>query len=84
MRLGPGMHLEGYKLLADIPPKDLITFTTRPQPTTRTDGRNGRACHDGFLGGMVIGLLPLPNFCCDRALSANVSCGSVSPGERFI
>jgi alkylation response protein AidB-like acyl-CoA dehydrogenase len=82
MRLGPGKHLEGYTLLGDIPPKEFnyLHELVLNQELART---HGRACNDGFLGGMVIGLPPVLNFCRDTALRERVMRECFS-GEKSI
>jgi alkylation response protein AidB-like acyl-CoA dehydrogenase len=71
MRLGPGKHLLGRKLLADIKPEEFNYFheLILNQEMSLT---HGRACNDGFGGGMVIGLPPVLNFCSNKKLQKEV------------
>ncbi|KAG0124905.1 acyl-CoA dehydrogenase/oxidase [Tuber indicum] len=82
MRLGPGRHLEGYNLIGGIEPKKFNYFheLVLNQELVRT---HGRACNDGFLGGMVIGLPPVLNFCRNTALRDRVMRECFS-GEKSI
>ncbi|PWW72510.1 acyl-CoA dehydrogenase NM domain-like protein [Tuber magnatum] len=82
MRLGPGRHLDGYNLIGGIEPKKFNYFheLVLNQELVRT---HGRACNDGFLGGMVIGLPPVLNFCRNTALRDRVMRECFS-GEKSI
>lgn len=61
MRLGPGPHLKGLKLLADVKPEEFDYFheLVISQELSRL---GGRGFADGMQGGMVIGLPPVLNF----------------------
>ncbi|RPB00229.1 acyl-CoA dehydrogenase NM domain-like protein [Choiromyces venosus 120613-1] len=82
MRLGPGKHLDGYNLIGGIEPKKFNYFheLVLNQELVRT---HGRACNDGFLGGMVIGLPPVLNFSRNAALRDRVMRECFS-GEKSI
>jgi len=82
MRLGPGKHLEGYNLIGGIEPGKFDYFheLVLNQELVRT---HGRACNDGFLGGMVIGLPPVLNFSRNTSLRDRVMRECFS-GEKSI
>ena len=83
MRLGPGKHLHGKKLLGGVPGEKFDYFheliisqeLVRPGPA--------RGYGDGMNSGMSIGLPPVMNFCPNKALRERVieECFS---GEKFI
>ena len=61
MRMGPGKHLQGRKLFADIKPEEFDYFCELiiTQELVRM---GARGFGDGLQGGMVIGLPPIMNF----------------------
>lgn len=71
MRMGPGPHLKGRKLFADIKPEEFDYFheLIMNQEFGMT---HARAFNDGFGGGMVIGLPPVLNFCKNKELKERV------------
>ncbi|PKI84501.1 hypothetical protein MVES1_001756 [Malassezia vespertilionis] len=81
MRLGPGKHLHGRKLFADIKPEEFDYF--HEMIITQELTRCGyRGFMDGFNGGMVIGLPPILNFGSDDLKKEIVE--PVLAGEKFI
>ncbi|KAH9481569.1 Acyl-CoA dehydrogenase apdG [Psilocybe cubensis] len=61
MRLGPGPHLQGLKLLGDVKPEEFDSFhdLIMAQELSRV---HSRAYIDGSGGGTYIGLPPIVNF----------------------
>ncbi|KAI8912678.1 acyl-CoA dehydrogenase/oxidase [Gorgonomyces haynaldii] len=82
MRLGPGKHLHGLKLVADVKPEEFDYFheLVITQELSRIGGARGFA--DGMNGGMVIGLPPIINFG-SPALKAKIV-PEVFSGKKFI
>lgn len=81
MRLGPGKHLHGRKLFADIKPEEFDYF--HEMIITQELVRTGcRGFMDGLQGGMVIGLPPVINFGSDEMKKEIVE--PVFNGEKFI
>lgn len=81
MRMGPGKHLKGRKLFADIKPEEFDYF--HEMIITQEIARCGqRGFMDGFNGGMVIGLPPILNFGSDELKEEIVE--PVFNGEKFI
>ena len=81
MRMGPGKHLQGLKLFADIKPEEFDYF--HELIITQEISRMGaRGYGDGLNGGMVIGLPPVLNFG-KPALKEKVV-RQVFAGEKFI
>jgi alkylation response protein AidB-like acyl-CoA dehydrogenase len=81
MRLGPGKHLHGLKLFADIDPKEFDYF--HEQVLTQELCRIGyRGFGDALSGGMVIGLPPVLNF--GQPHIRNEIVPAVLKGEKFI
>ncbi|WFC95245.1 hypothetical protein MBRA1_001892 [Malassezia brasiliensis] len=81
MRLGPGKHLKGRKLFADIKPEEFDYF--HEMIITQELSRCGqRGFMDGLNGGMVIGLPPILNFGSDDLKEEIVE--PVFRGEKFI
>lgn len=82
MRLGPGKHLQGRKLFADIKPEefDYLHELVIAQEMAIT---HGRACDDAFGGGTIIGLPPVLNFCNNAELKKQVV-EEVLSGEKNI
>jgi alkylation response protein AidB-like acyl-CoA dehydrogenase len=81
MRIGPGAHLKGLKLMADVKPEEFDYF--HELVITQEIARLGaRGFADGMQGGMVIGLPPVLNFG-NPTLRAKVS-KQVLSGEKFI
>lgn len=81
MRMGPGAHLKGRKLFADIKPEEFDYFHEMiiTQELTRC---GQRGFMDGFNGGMVIGLPPILNFGSDDLKKEIVE--PVFAGEKYI
>lgn len=81
MRLGPGKHLKGRKLMADIKPEEFDYFHELiiTQEIVRT---GARGYLDALNGGMVIGLPPVLNFGSDELKKEIVE--PVFAGEKFI
>lgn len=81
MRMGPGKHLKGRKLFADIKPEEFDYFCELiiTQELVRT---GARGFGDGLQGGMVIGLPPIMNFG-SQALKDEII-EPVLAGEKFI
>jgi alkylation response protein AidB-like acyl-CoA dehydrogenase/predicted heme/steroid binding protein len=71
MRLGPGPHLKGRKLFADIQPEEFDYFheLVLNQELAMS---HARAFNDGFWGGLVIGLPPVLNFCRNKEVKERV------------
>ncbi|CCU97476.1 unnamed protein product [Malassezia sympodialis ATCC 42132] len=81
MRLGPGKHLHGRKLLGDVKPEEFDYF--HELIITQELCRCGcRGFVDGLQGGMVIGLPPILNFGSDEMKKEIVE--PVFRGEKFI
>eukprot|EP01111_Echinosteliopsis_oligospora_P011844 TRINITY_DN3997_c0_g1_i1.p1 TRINITY_DN3997_c0_g1~~TRINITY_DN3997_c0_g1_i1.p1 ORF type:complete len:541 (-),score=120.30 TRINITY_DN3997_c0_g1_i1:50-1585(-) len=81
MRLGPGKHLHGLKLFADIDGKEFDYF--HEQIITQELCRVGaRGFADALSGGMVIGLPPVLNFGSPELKKEVVP--AVLKGEKFI
>lgn len=81
MRLGPGKHLAGRKLFADIKPEEFDYF--HELIITQELSRCGtRGFMDALQGGMVIGLPPVINFGSDEMKKEIVE--PVFKGEKFI
>ncbi|WFD33823.1 hypothetical protein MCUN1_000643 [Malassezia cuniculi] len=81
MRLGPGKHLKGRKLFADIKPEEYDYF--HELIITQELCRCGqRGYMDALQGGMVIGLPPVINFGSDELKKEIVE--PVFAGEKFI
>ena len=81
MRLGPGRHLKGLKLLGDIKPEEFDYF--HELIITQEFGRVGaRGYGDGLQSGAVIGLPPVLNYGSD-ALKAKII-PEVFSGKKFI
>ena len=81
MRLGPGKHLAGRKLFADIKPEEFDYF--HEMIITQELSRCGcRGFMDALQGGMVIGLPPVLNFGSDEMKKDIVE--PVFRGEKFI
>ncbi|RPB16214.1 acyl-CoA dehydrogenase NM domain-like protein [Morchella conica CCBAS932] len=83
MRLGPGKHLKGHTLMGGIVTPEEFDYFHELVLTQELSKTHGRACNDGFLGGMVIGLPPVLNFCNDPALRERVARECFS-GEKAI
>ena len=82
MRLGPGKHLHGQKLFADIDGKEFDYFheLVMTQEMVMTASRSA---NDAFGGGTVIGLPPVLKFCGNAALKEKVT-SEVFSGESTI
>lgn len=81
MRMGPGPHLKGRKLFADIKPEEFDYFHEMiiTQELTRC---GERGFGDGLQGGMVIGLPPILNFGSDELKKEIVE--PVFAGRKYI
>lgn len=81
MRMGPGKHLHGRKLFADIKGEEFDYFheLILTQEIVRCAARG---FGDGMQGGMVIGLPPIMNFGSDDLKKEIVE--PVLAGEKFI
>ncbi|KDN52180.1 peroxisomal acyl-CoA-dehydrogenase [Tilletiaria anomala UBC 951] len=81
MRMGPGKHLHGRKLFADIKPEEFDYFheLVITQELVRCAARG---FGDGLNGGMVIGLPPILNFGSDELKAEIVE--PVLAGDKFI
>lgn len=81
MRMGPGKHLQGRKLFADIKPEEFDYFCELiiTQELVRM---GARGFGDGLQGGMVIGLPPIMNFGSDELKKEIIE--PVLAGEKFI
>lgn len=81
MRMGPGDHLKGRKLFADIKPEQFDYFCE--MIITQELVRMGaRGFGDGLQGGMVIGLPPVMKFANDEVKKEIIE--PVLAGEKFI
>lgn len=81
MRMGPGKHLLGRKLFADVKPEEFNYF--HELVITQELVRMGaRGFGDGLQGGMVIGLPPIMNFGSDDLKKEIIE--PVLAGEKFI
>ena len=81
MRLGPGKHLKGLKLLGDVKPEEFDYF--HELIITQELARLGaRGYGDGLQSGAVIGLPPVLNYGSD-ALKAKII-PEVFSGKKFI
>jgi alkylation response protein AidB-like acyl-CoA dehydrogenase len=81
MRLGPGKHLHGLKLFANVDPLEFDFF--HELVITQELARCGaRGFADGMQGGMVIGLPPVLNYGSPQ-LKAKIA-GECFRGEKFI
>ena len=81
MRLGPGKHLHGRKLFADVKPEEFDYF--HELVLTQELARCGqRGYMDALQGGMVIGLPPVLNFGSDEIKKEIVE--PIFAGEKFI
>lgn len=81
MRMGPGKHLQGRKLFADIKPEEYDYFCELiiTQELVRM---GARGFGDGLQGGMVIGLPPIMNFGSEDLKKEIIE--PVLAGEKFI
>lgn len=81
MRMGPGKHLKGRKLFADVKPEEFDYFCELiiTQELVRMAARG---FGDGLQGGMVIGLPPIMNFGSDELKKEIIE--PVLAGEKFI
>lgn len=81
MRMGPGKHLHGRKLFADIKGEEFDYFHELVM-TQELVRMAARGFGDGLQGGMVIGLPPIMNFASDDLKKEIVE--PVLNGEKFI
>ncbi|CAO1626427.1 unnamed protein product [Parajaminaea phylloscopi] len=81
MRMGPGKHLQGRKLFADIQP-DSYDYFCELIITQELVRMGARGFGDGLQGGMVIGLPPIMNFGSDELKKEIIE--PVLAGEKFI
>ncbi|KAF8324855.1 acyl-CoA dehydrogenase [Cantharellus anzutake] len=81
-KLGPGPHLKGLKLLADVKPEEFDYFheLLLGQESARA-GQRGFI--DGFLAGAYIGLPPILNFANDRKLAQQIT-REVMEGSKVV
>lgn len=81
MRMGPGKHLHGRKLFADVKGEEFDYFHELIM-TQELVRMAARGFGDGLQGGMVIGLPPIMNFGSDDLKKEIVE--PVLAGEKFI
>lgn len=81
MRMGPGKHLQGRKLFADVKPEEFDYFHELVM-TQELVRMAARGFGDGLQGGMVIGLPPIMNFGSDDLKKEIIE--PVLAGDKFI
>lgn len=83
MRLGPGKHLHGRRLLGDVPGEKFDYFHEMILSQELSRFGPARGYGDGMNSGMSIGLPPVINFCKNEELRQRVMDECFS-GEKFI
>jgi len=82
MRLGPGKHLKGRKLMDGLVEPEKFDYFHELIITQELARCGARGYGDGMLGGMVIGLPPVLNFGSDEVKKMVVP--DVLAGKKFI
>jgi len=82
MRLGPGKHLKGRKLMGGLVEPDKFDYFHELIITQELARCGARGYGDGMLGGMVIGLPPVINFASDKVKQEVIP--DVMAGKKFI
>ncbi len=82
MRLGPGKHLHGLKLLGDVIPQEFDYFHELVIAQEMARGLT-RGYSDGLGAGLVIGLPPVMNYCKIPEMRSRIM-REVLTGEKFI
>ncbi|KAG9017988.1 hypothetical protein FRB90_012713 [Tulasnella sp. 427] len=82
MRLGPGKHLKGLKLMGGVVKPEEFDYFHELIVTQELMRGKARGYADGMLGGMVIGLPPVLNFGSEKLKQEIVP--QVFAGKKFI